>query len=137
MHEKSPNIQSDPLNWDTSFSKEEPGFNQFGTMEDESQDLNFLESPVLSLFMEARIIFVDWGLDSKLQHYGPCKNSWKKSKASHLDRIGHIEGDVMQNHEQKKRGEEKWKTKISWAKQTIFWEPCPSALGQFQPHGCM
>jgi hypothetical protein len=27
----------------------------------------------------------------------------KKSKTSHLDRIGHIEGDVMQNHEQKKK----------------------------------
>jgi hypothetical protein len=53
----------------------------------------------------ARIIFVDGGLDSKLQHYGPCKNSWKKSKTSHSDRSGHIEGNVMQNHEQK----EKWK----------------------------
>jgi hypothetical protein len=28
----------------------------------------------------ARIIFDDGGLDSKLQHYGPCKNSWKKIK---------------------------------------------------------
>jgi hypothetical protein len=26
----------------------------------------------------------------------------KKSKTSHSDRIGHIEGDVMQNHEPKK-----------------------------------
>jgi hypothetical protein len=26
----------------------------------------------------------------------------KKSKTSHSDRSGHIEGDVMQNHEQKK-----------------------------------
>jgi hypothetical protein len=45
-------------------------------------------------------------------------------------RLPHIESDVMQNHELKK-------TKILWAKQTIFWEPYPSALGQFQPHGCM
>jgi hypothetical protein len=37
----------------------------------------------------------------------------------------------------KKKSEKKWKTKILWAKQTIFWEPCPTALGQFQPHGCM
>jgi hypothetical protein len=37
----------------------------------------------------------------------------------------------------KKKSEKRWKTKILWAKQTIFWEPCPSALGQFQPHGCM
>jgi hypothetical protein len=28
-----------------------------------------------------------------------------------------------------KKSEKKWKTKILWAKQTIFWEPCPSALG--------
>jgi hypothetical protein len=26
----------------------------------------------------------------------------KKSKTSHLDHSGHIEGDIMQNHEQKK-----------------------------------
>jgi hypothetical protein len=52
-----------------------------------------------------QIIFVDGGLDSKLQYYRPCKISWKKSKTSHLDRNGHIEGDIMQNHEQKT----KWK----------------------------
>jgi hypothetical protein len=50
----------------------------------------------------ARIIFLNGGFDSKLQHCGPCKISWKKSKSSHLDRSGHIEGDIMQNHEQKK-----------------------------------
>jgi hypothetical protein len=27
----------------------------------------------------------------------------KKSKTSHSDRISHIEGDIMQNHEQKKK----------------------------------
>jgi hypothetical protein len=37
-----------------------------------------------------RIIFVDRGLDSKLQHYGPCKHSWKKSKTSHW-RWRHVE----------------------------------------------
>jgi hypothetical protein len=37
----------------------------------------------------------------------------KKSKTSHSDRIGHIEGDVMQNHDKKK-------TRFLWAKQTIF-----------------
>jgi hypothetical protein len=31
----------------------------------------------------------------------------KKSKTSHSDRGGHIEGDVMQNHEQKKKSEKK------------------------------
>jgi hypothetical protein len=34
------------------------------------------------------------GVDLILQHYGPCKISWKKSKTSHLDRNGHIEGDI-------------------------------------------
>jgi hypothetical protein len=84
-----------------------------------------------------RIIFVDGGLDSKLQHYGPWNFFWKKSKTSHSDHSGDIEGNVMQKHQQKNIIEKKWKTKILWAKQTIFWEPCPSALGQFQPHGCM
>jgi len=51
----------------------------------------------------ARIIFVDKGLDSKLQRYGPCKKSSKKPKTSHSNRSGHIKGDVMQNHEQKKK----------------------------------
>jgi hypothetical protein len=43
----------------------------------------------------------------------------------------------MQNHQHKKKVKKSKKTKILWAKQTIFSEPCPSALGQFQPHGCM
>jgi hypothetical protein len=53
----------------------------------------------------ARILFVDKGLDSKLQHYGPCKISWQKSKTSCLDHSSHIESDIMQNHE----GKKKWK----------------------------
>jgi hypothetical protein len=61
---------------------------------------------------------------------------FKKSKTSRLDRSGHIEGDIMQNHEQKK-SEKSEKTKILWAKQTSFLAPCPLALGQLQPHGCM
>jgi hypothetical protein len=43
----------------------------------------------------------------------------KKSETSHLDHSGHIEGDVIQNHE-KKKNEKKCKTKILWAKQSIF-----------------
>jgi hypothetical protein len=35
--------------------------------------------------------------DSKLQHCGPCKISWKKSKTLYLDSSGHIEGGIMQN----------------------------------------
>jgi hypothetical protein len=31
----------------------------------------------------------------------------KKSKTSHSDHSSHIEGDVMQNHEQKKKSEKK------------------------------
>jgi hypothetical protein len=60
----------------------------------------------------ARIIFIDWGLDSKLQHYGPYKNSWNKSKTSHSDRSRHIEGDVMRNHEQKKKVEKSEKPRF-------------------------
>jgi hypothetical protein len=45
-----------------------------------------------------RIIFVNGGLDSKLQYHGPCRNSKKKAKTSHPNRSGHIEGDIMHNH---------------------------------------
>jgi hypothetical protein len=51
----------------------------------------------------AIILFVDEGLDSKLQHYGPCKISWQKYKNSNSNHNGHIEGDIMQNHEQIKK----------------------------------
>jgi hypothetical protein len=37
----------------------------------------------------------------------------------------------------RKKSGEKWKTKFLWTKQNIFLAPCPSALRQFQPHGCM
>jgi hypothetical protein len=60
---------------------------------------------------------------------GPCKISWKKSNTSNLDYSGHIEGDMMQNHEQeKKKWKKRKKTKILWTKQTSFLAPCPSAL---------
>jgi hypothetical protein len=77
-----------------------------------------------------RILFVDEGLDSKLQHCRPCKISWKKSKTSHSYRNGHIEGDIMQNHKQKKKVK-KVKNQDSVARQTFFLAPCPSTLGQF------
>jgi hypothetical protein len=44
--------------------------------------------------------FCLWTHNSKLQNCGSCKISWKNSKTSHLDLRGHIEGDIMQNHEQ-------------------------------------
>jgi hypothetical protein len=53
----------------------------------------------------------------------------KNLKTSHLDCNGHIEGDIMQNHEGKKESEKKRKTKILWAKQTFFLAPYPSAFG--------
>jgi hypothetical protein len=37
----------------------------------------------------------------KLQQCGTCKISPKKSKTIHSNRSGHIEADIMQNHEQK------------------------------------
>jgi hypothetical protein len=43
----------------------------------------------------------------------------------------------MKNHEKKKEVKKSEKTKILWAKKTSFLAPYPSALGQFQPHGCM
>jgi hypothetical protein len=77
----------------------------------------------------ARILFVNEGLDSKLQHCGKFLGKFlgKKSKTSHLDRKGHIKCDIMQNHEQKKE----LKTKIIWTKQTSLLAPYFLAHGQF------
>jgi hypothetical protein len=52
--------------------------------------------------IELELFFFGDVLDSKLQHCGPCKISWKKSKTSHLDHSGHFEGDNMQQDKQKK-----------------------------------
>jgi hypothetical protein len=70
-------------------------------------------------------LFLLTGLDSKLQHYRPCKISAKKSKTSHLDHSDHIEGDVMQNHEQKRKVEKSEKSRFCGQK-NIFFEHCES-----------
>jgi hypothetical protein len=54
----------------------------------------------------------------------------KKSKTSHLDRSGHIEGDIMQNHEQKKKVKRSEKPRF-YRQRNFFLAPCPSAPGQF------
>jgi hypothetical protein len=43
----------------------------------------------------------------------------------------------MQNHEQKKKVKKSEKPRFYGQKQTSFLAPCPSALGQLQPHGSM
>jgi hypothetical protein len=58
--------------------------------------MNFFTPKLMKIRWPSHFIFC------LLQHYGPCKISLKKSKTSHLDCSGHIEGDVMQNHEEKK-----------------------------------
>jgi hypothetical protein len=78
-----------------------------------------------------RILFVDEGLDSKLQHYGPYKNSWKKSKTSHLDHSSHIEGDVMQNPKQKKKSEKSEKSRFYRQNKLFFENPALQPLGNF------
>ena len=47
----------------------------------------------------------------------------EKSKSLHSNHSGHIENDIMQNHEH--------------TKQTSFLAPNPSTFGKFQPHGYM
>jgi hypothetical protein len=56
----------------------------------------------------------------------------EKNQKLHIEGEGLVEGDIMQNHEQKEKvKKKKWKNKIRWAKQTSFLAPCPSILGQF------
>jgi hypothetical protein len=79
----------------------------------------------------ARIIFVDGDLDSKLQHYGPYKNSWKKQKTSHSNCSDHIEGDVMQNHEQKQKVKKNEKKRFYGQNKLFFENPSLQSLGSF------
>jgi hypothetical protein len=85
---------------------------------------------IFLIVVSLNFVFVNKGLDSKLQHCGPCKISWKKSKTSHLDHNNHIEGDIMQNHDQEKKMK-KVKSQDSMGKTTSFLAPCLSALGHF------
>jgi hypothetical protein len=52
----------------------------------------------------------------------------KKSKTSHSDRSGHIEGDVMRNHEQKKKSE---KPSFYGQNKLFFENPALQPLGSF------
>jgi hypothetical protein len=60
----------------------------------------------------------------------------KKSTTLYLDRSGHIEDDIMRKHEPEKKVK-KVKNQDFMGKTNFFLAPCPSALGQLQPHGCM
>jgi hypothetical protein len=70
-------------------------------------------------YERAKILFVDESLDSKLQHYGSYKISFKKSKTSHLDCNSHIEGNIIQNHE-KKRSEKSEKPRFYGQNKLFF-----------------
>jgi hypothetical protein len=80
---------------------------------------------------ELELFLLMGGLNSKLQYYRPYKNSSKKKKTSYSYHSGHIEGDVMQNHEQKKKVKKSEKPRFYGQNKLFFWEPCPLALGQF------
>jgi hypothetical protein len=55
----------------------------------------------------------------------------KKSKTSHSDHSGHIEGDVMQNHEQKKKVKKSEKSRFYGQNQLFFENPALQPLGSF------
>jgi hypothetical protein len=55
----------------------------------------------------------------------------KKSETSHLDRSGHIEGDVMQNHEQKKKVKKSEKPRFYGQNKLFFEHPDLQPLGSF------
>jgi hypothetical protein len=73
----------------------------------------------LKLFLLARVL-------TQLQHHGPCIISRKKSKSSHSNHSGHIdiEGDIMQNHEQKK-SKKKCNFQDSMGKRNLFLSTLP------------
>ena len=75
----------------------------------------------------AKILFVDEGLDSKLQHSGPCKTLLqKKLKTSHLDCSSHIEYEIM--HNPKKEKENPYIYKYEWVRILFVDEDLDSKL---------
>jgi hypothetical protein len=52
---------------------------------------------------ELKLFFLMGVLTQNLNTMDLVKFLEKKSKAPHLDCSGHIEGDIMQNHEQKEK----------------------------------
>jgi hypothetical protein len=55
----------------------------------------------------------------------------KKSKTSHSDRSGHIEGDVTQNHVQKKKVKKSEKPRFYGQNKLFFKNPALQPLGSF------
>jgi hypothetical protein len=55
----------------------------------------------------------------------------KKSKTSHLDRSGYIEGDVMQNHEQKRKVKKSEKPRFYGQNKLFFETPALQPMGSF------
>jgi hypothetical protein len=52
---------------------------------------------------ELELFLLKWVLTPNFNTMDLVKILEKKSKTSHSDRIGHIEGNIMQNHEPKKK----------------------------------
>jgi hypothetical protein len=56
---------------------------------------------------ELELFLLTWVLTQNFNTMDLVKILEKKSKTSHSGRSSHIEGNVMQNHEQKKKSEKK------------------------------
>jgi hypothetical protein len=59
------------------------------------------------------------------------KTLGKKSKTSHLDLSSHIQGVIMQNHEQKKIMKKSENTRFYWQNKLFFENPALQPLGSF------
>jgi hypothetical protein len=91
----------------------------------------FVSMSELELFLLTRVLIPNFNTMDLI------KILEKKSKTSHSHRSGHIEGDIMQNHEQKKKVKKSEKPRFYGQIKLFFENPTFQALGQFQPHGCM
>jgi hypothetical protein len=83
----------------------------------------------------AKNIFVDGGLKSKLQHFGPCKISWKKSKKLQIQIVS-VSLKMTSCKTTNKKKVKKSKSQDFIGK-TNFLTPSPWALGKCEPHGRM
>jgi hypothetical protein len=80
---------------------------------------------------ELELFLLTWILTPNFNTMDLIKILEKKSKTSHSNRSSHIEGDIMQNHEQKKKVRKSEKPRFYGPNKLFFENPALQPLGSF------
>jgi hypothetical protein len=75
---------------------------------------------ILVIMSELKFFLLTWVLTQNFNTMDLVKFLEKKSKTSHLDRSGHIEGDIMQNQDQQKKMKKSEKPRLYGQNKLLF-----------------